>query len=70
MLDHVINQSKQSLHTREPVESILLHLETTNEQAKQFYEKRGFVVDQVIPQYYRIRNSEPKDALLMRLDLI
>ncbi|BGP55843.1 hypothetical protein JCM8202_002652 [Rhodotorula sphaerocarpa] len=52
---------------REPlkprVESVYLHVQVENDEAKQFWEKWGFEVKETVPDYYR--KISPRDAWLL-----
>ncbi|KAM0791583.1 hypothetical protein ACM66B_006027 [Microbotryomycetes sp. NB124-2] len=45
------------------IESIYLHVQTSNEDARQFWEKHGFEVKDTIKNYYR--KIEPRDAWVL-----
>lgn len=44
--------------------SAYLHVQTSNEDAKAFYEKAGFAVKELLPEYHR-PNVEPRSAWLL-----
>ncbi|GAA5887843.1 hypothetical protein JCM5296_001785 [Sporobolomyces johnsonii] len=45
------------------IESVYLHVQVGNEQARRFWERFGFEVKETVPNYYR--KIEPRDAWLM-----
>jgi len=65
LLDHILAQAQ--LQTRntptQPVKSLYLHVQTTNQEALDWYAKRGFTIDETIKEYYR--NIEDKDAYIL-----
>lgn len=65
------DKGKKKLEPKQPtkdfeVESIYLHVQTSNEEARQFYEKHNFKVVEEIPTYYR-QGVEPRSAWLLEL---
>ncbi|UZJ54046.1 hypothetical protein CBS101457_003366 [Exobasidium rhododendri] len=46
------------------VDSIFLHVQTGNDEAKAFYEKHGFTEVEMLPEYYKI-GIEPRSAWLL-----
>ncbi len=48
------------------VEAIYLHVQTSNEEARLFYEKNGFKVAEEIKEYYRV-GVEPRSAWVLEL---
>lgn len=46
------------------VECVYLHVQTSNEEAKAFYEKNGFVVNDRVEDYYKVGIS-PRSAWLL-----
>ncbi|PWN22490.1 hypothetical protein BCV69DRAFT_267900 [Microstroma glucosiphilum] len=46
------------------VESVYLHVQTTNDEAKDFYKKQGFGEGEVLEEYYR-RGVEPRSAVIL-----
>jgi GNAT superfamily N-acetyltransferase len=46
------------------VESVYLHVQTSNDEAKAFYEKHGFVQTEILPEYYKI-GIEPRSAWVL-----
>ena len=46
---------------------VYLHVQTTNEDAKQFYIGNGFVQTEIIRDYYK--RIEPPDCFLLKISL-
>lgn len=46
------------------VESIFLHVQTGNDEAKAFYEKHGFAETGQLPEYYKV-GIQPRSAWLL-----
>lgn len=46
------------------VESVYLHVQTTNDEAKDFYKKQGFSEGEILEEYYR-RGVEPRSAVVL-----
>lgn len=46
------------------IECIYLHVQTSNEEARKFYEKHNFKVGQEIKEYYRV-GVEPRSAWVL-----
>jgi ribosomal protein S18 acetylase RimI-like enzyme len=63
LLNHVIEQAKD-----DKLHYVFLHVKTNNQEAKTFYEKRGFKLVERVDEYYA-RNVDVKSAWLLRLDL-
>lgn len=70
LLQHIIDEASKTLSSTDPIVSIFMHVETSNEIAKDFYMKRGFVLQETVPGYYKYRSSPSKDAWLFRYDVI
>lgn len=64
MLKKIFDQAKL-----DKVNFIYLHVQTSNEDAKSFYEKFGFKVDQVIDDYYKNINGA-KSAWLLKYYMV
>ncbi|KAM0752402.1 acyl-CoA N-acyltransferase [Meredithblackwellia eburnea MCA 4105] len=45
------------------IESVYLHVQVSNDEAKKFWERNGFTVAATVPNYYR--KIEPRDAWLL-----
>ena len=65
LLDHILSeaQSQTRKTTNQPVKSLYLHVQTTNQEAVEWYTKRGFVIEQTVEGYYR--NIEDRDAYIL-----
>lgn len=46
------------------VGSVYLHVQTSNEEAREFYKKQGFEEGETLPEYYR-KGVEPRSAVLL-----
>lgn len=46
------------------VESIFLHVQTSNDEAREFYKAQGFAEEEIISEYYR-QGVEPRSAVLL-----
>lgn len=46
------------------VESLYLHVQTTNAEARDFYKAQGFTEEETIEEYYR-KGVEPRSAVLL-----
>lgn len=61
LIKHIVNTAPPgSVFAGRRVESIYLHVQTSNEIARAFYERLGFALTQTIPSYYS--HSEPTSA--------
>jgi ribosomal protein S18 acetylase RimI-like enzyme len=65
MLEHVVERAKEDMAK---LAYIYLHVQTSNQEARQFYEKRGFQVVETIDNYYA-RNTDVTSAWLLRYNL-
>lgn len=63
MIKHVLEQCKAD----SSLVKIYLHVQTSNEDALQFYAKYGFEQKGVVPNYYK--NIQPADAILLERKL-
>lgn len=70
LLDHILSEAQSQTRSTpsQPVKSIYLHVQTTNQEAVEWYTKRGFTIEQTVKEYYR--NIEDQDAysLVRKLD--
>ena len=63
-MDHVLAQAEeQNKVSKEPVRSLYLHVQTTNQEAVDWYAKRGFEIQETVQGYYR--NIEDRDAYIL-----
>ena len=61
LIKHILNTAPPgSVFAGRRVESIYLHVQTSNEIARAFYERLGFALTQTIPSYYS--HSQPTSA--------
>jgi len=65
LLDHILEQSESQRKAtpQQPVKSLYLHVQTTNQEAVDWYTKRGFVIEKTVEGYYR--NIEDRDAHIL-----
>ena len=65
LLDHVLSQAKNQTRSNpsRPVKSVYLHVQTTNQEALDWYTKRGFVLQDTVEDYYR--NIDDRNACLL-----
>lgn len=63
LLQHAIGEARKDNSICE----VYLHVQLDNHEAKQFYEKHGFVVVETIKDYYK--KIEPADCYLLRMQL-
>jgi len=64
LLDHVLAQAEeQNKASKEPVRSLYLHVQTTNQEAVDWYSKRGFEIQETVQGYYR--NIDDRDAYIL-----
>ena len=64
LLDHVLAQAEaQNKTSKDPVKSLYLHVQTTNQEALDWYTKRGFEIQETVEGYYR--NIEDRDAYVL-----
>jgi len=65
LLDHILSQAQNQTRTTptQPVKTLYLHVQTTNQEAVDWYTKRGFIIEQTIEGYYR--NIEDRDAHIL-----
>lgn len=70
LLDHVLSQAQtQTQNTpNQPVKSLYLHVQTTNQEAVDWYTRRGFVIEQTVQDYYRNIEDCNAHVLVRRLD--
>ncbi|CAI2348168.1 unnamed protein product [Caenorhabditis sp. 36 PRJEB53466] len=59
-LMNFVEQKRASLN----LPTAMLHVQTSNNTAIQFYTNRGFVIEEMIPKYYQ--RVDPPDAFVMR----
>jgi len=62
LLDHIISQAKEL-----KASCLKLHIQTSNESAKEWYLKRGFIEQGIEEAYYK--KTEPRSAYILRRDL-
>lgn len=46
------------------VDSVYLHVQTSNDEAREFYSKQGFTEGETIPEYYRV-GVQPRSAIVL-----
>jgi ribosomal protein S18 acetylase RimI-like enzyme len=64
LLDHVLAQAEaQNKTSKDLVKSLYLHVQTTNQEALDWYTKRGFEIQETVEGYYR--NIEDRDAYVL-----
>ena len=65
LLDHILSQAQSQTRATptQPVKSLYLHVQTTNQEAVDWYTKRGFEIEQTVEGYYR--NIEDRDAYIL-----
>jgi ribosomal protein S18 acetylase RimI-like enzyme len=65
LLDHILAQAQSQTRNTpsQPVKSLYLHVQTTNQEAVDWYKKRGFVIEETVKEYYR--NIEDRDAYIL-----
>jgi N-alpha-acetyltransferase 50 len=65
LLDHVLSLAETQTRgtPASPVKSLYLHVQTTNQEAVDWYTKRGFTIDKTVEGYYR--NIEDVNAYLL-----
>jgi N-alpha-acetyltransferase 50 len=65
LLDHVLSiaQTQTRATPTSPVKSLFLHVQTTNQEAVDWYTKRGFTIESTVEGYYR--NIEDVDAYIL-----
>ena len=61
LMQHILEVSRA-----DGAEYVYMHVQTNNTEARAFYEKFGFVVDQVCDDYYKL-DKECKSAWLLKL---
>jgi len=68
-IQHVFDEVDASLskgsksNTSRPIKTIYMHVQTSNIDARRFYERNGFVEVALIPGYYK--KIEPPDAWVL-----
>ncbi|KPV75019.1 uncharacterized protein RHOBADRAFT_15208, partial [Rhodotorula graminis WP1] len=62
LIHHVLT-SAAATHPRPKVDSVYLHVQVGNDDARRFWEKWGFQVKDTVADYYR--KIEPRDAWLL-----
>lgn len=63
MLEYLITKARQL----DEVKAVLLHVQADNEEAKRFYEKRGFKFIETVDNYYK--NQPETRAWVLRYNL-
>lgn len=65
LLDHILTQAQDQTRNTptQPVNSLYLHVQTTNQEAIDWYTKRGFVIGETVKDYYR--NIDDRDAYIL-----
>lgn len=65
LLDHVLAQAESQTKSNpaQPVRALYLHVQTTNQEALDWYTKRGFVIEKTVEDYYR--NIDDRDAYIL-----
>jgi N-alpha-acetyltransferase 50 len=65
LLDHILSQAQIQTRTTptQPVKTLYLHVQTTNQEAVDWYTKRGFIIQQTVEGYYH--NIEDQDAYIL-----
>jgi N-alpha-acetyltransferase 50 len=65
LLDHILEQAESQTKAtpQQPVKSLYLHVQTTNQEAVDWYTKKGFVIEKTVEGYYR--NIEDRDAHIL-----
>jgi N-alpha-acetyltransferase 50 len=65
LLDHVLSRAKEQTRSNssQPVKSLYLHVQTTNQEALDWYTKRGFEVQDTVKEYYR--NIDDRSAYIL-----
>ncbi|KAK4047152.1 N-acetyltransferase 5 [Microbotryomycetes sp. JL201] len=61
------DDNKPNTVTPPKIESIYLHVQVSNDEARQFWEKHGFTVRDTIKNYYR--KIEPRDAWVLEREI-
>lgn len=64
-LEHVLEAAKK--HEKPRISTVYLHVQTSNDDAKRFYERHGFEQFGVAKDYYK--KIEPRDALILEYNL-
>jgi N-alpha-acetyltransferase 50 len=66
-LDHVLTQAEaQNKATpNQPIKKLYLHVQTTNQDAVDWYTNRGFTVEETVEGYYR-NIDDPNAYILVR----
>ena len=70
LLDHVLSVAQNQTRTTpaQPVKSIYLHVQTTNQEAIDWYGKRGFLIESKVEGYYRYIENGDAYILVRKLD--
>lgn len=64
-LQHIIDAAKSHIKTK--IDKIYLHVQTSNGEAKKFYDKHGFEAVGIHKNYYK--KLVPRDAWIMELTI-
>lgn len=64
MLEQSVFEASQDSN----IEEAYLHVQTNNEEAIRFYNQFGFVLGEVVPNYYK--RLIPPDAVILRRTLV
>ena len=65
MVKHIVEVAR-----REEADFVYLHMQTSNEDAKRFYERHGFLIEDTIPDYYRINPGvDVKSAWVLKFHI-
>ncbi|KAH8929220.1 acyl-CoA N-acyltransferase [Atractiella rhizophila] len=82
MLDHIVDEAEKTWHTppssdkskpapkpktRRRVKLLYVHVQVSNTESKEFWEKMGFVVKGEVKDYYKM--IEPRDALILEREI-
>ncbi|KAG8977984.1 hypothetical protein FRB90_008623, partial [Tulasnella sp. 427] len=67
VIDNAIAQSKKKDSPSKPLQSIYMHVQTSNDDARRFYERNGFREVGRVDGYYK--KLEPHDAWVLEKDL-
>ncbi|KAJ4476961.1 N-acetyltransferase NAT13 [Lentinula edodes] len=65
-LQHIIDAAKSHIKTK--IDKIYLHVQTSNGEAKKFYDKHGFEAVGIHKNYYK--KLVPRDAWIMELTIV
>lgn len=64
-LEHVLEAARA--HEKPRISTIYLHVQTSNDDAKRFYERHGFKELELAKDYYK--KIEPRDAWVLEYNL-